>query len=120
MNKSEFNDEESFDLLAIGYDSGKREMQVKYGGCISTIRFRRASSDPSVDLWLVPGDEVSNAFNGKGSTYLGSFLGSLLENCHVSNAALPLLGISLASIQQAAIEGRPFVGLVSSICEGKA
>lgn len=119
MKNSDFHDEESFDLVAIGCDIDKREMQVKYCGVISTIRFRRVGNDPSIDLWLVPGDEVSSAFKGSGSTYLGSFLGNLFEHCHARNVKLPLLGISLSSIRQAAIDGRPFSELVSAICTHK-
>lgn len=116
MKKGEFHDDDSFDLMSMVYDVDKREMQVRYCGIISTIRFRRVSTDPSFDLWLVPGDEVSSAFLGKGSTYLGSFLGGLFENCHAKNVELPLSGISLSSIQQAAIDGRPFGELASAIC----
>jgi hypothetical protein len=120
MNKRTPNDDESFDLISVHYTDEKREMQIKYRGEVSSIKLRKASDDPSLDLWLVPGAEVSGIFGDESPNYLGNFLGVLLRSCHTQKIQLPLLGISLSSIHQAAVDGKPFSELISHIFVRKA
>jgi hypothetical protein len=115
MNTRAPNDDGSFDLIAVEHTDKKREMQIKYRGVVSSIKFRKASDDPSLDLWLAPGDEVSETFGDKSPNYLGNFLGVLLRACHAQKIQLPLLGISLPSIHQAVVDGKPFGELISDI-----